>query len=197
MKLIQHALFCKGYDAGSVTGKFEGKTVESILKLKEDAFGVKTDNATVTHIWFKAILNSDPYVCVNQRNPQIRSMQQYLNKVYNSSVGIIACNGHWSRNAHLVLISSVLIEINLLEKDTMSTVELRNLIYSIPKDTDISDKSDENLIKLLQIALYVNGYKCSISGKYDDTVSQLKSFQEFVSIEPSGIDDRLSKAQKS
>ncbi len=64
VKLIQHALFCKGYDAGAVTGELKGRTISAILKLKSNALGVGIQDSSVTPQWFKAILNSDAYVCV-------------------------------------------------------------------------------------------------------------------------------------
>ena len=63
---------CKGYFAGPVTGIFKDATKEAVLKLKNDALGIKCDDCTVTPMWFKAILNSDALTCSAAGKPSIR-----------------------------------------------------------------------------------------------------------------------------
>lgn len=184
VKLIQHALFCKGYNAGSVTGEFKGRTVDAILKLKFDALGFDDGDSSVTPIWFKAILNSDAYICINHGDPQIRSIQQHLNRNYNSYAGIMPCDGHYSRDTNRALIFA-------LQAEEGMKVGVANGNFgpgTTEKCPTISAESGENLVRILQSALYVNGFKGTINGVYDaGTAANVKSFQSFVCLPETGV----------
>ncbi len=184
VKLIQHALFCKGYHAGAVTGEFKGKTVEAVLKLKLHALGFDDGDSSVTPLWFKAILNSDAYVCVNHGDPQIRSIQQHLNRNYNSYTGIMPCDGHYSRDTNRALIFA-------LQAEEGMRVDVANGNFgpgTTEKCPTISAVSRVNLVRILQSALYVNGFKGAINGVYDaGTAANVKSFQSFACLPETGV----------
>jgi len=184
VKLIQHALFCKGYNTGAVTGNFGKKTVEAILELKCHALGFDEEDSSVTPLWFKAILNSDSYICVNHGDPQIRSIQQHLNRNYNLYTGIISCDGHYLRGTNRALIFALQAE----EGMTVGTANGNFGPETTEKCPTISAESRVNLIKILQSALYVNGFKGAINGVYDaGTVANVKSFQSFVCLPETGV----------
>ncbi len=184
VKLIQHALFCKGYHAGAITGEFKGKTVDAVLKLKLDALGFDDGDSSVTPKWFKAILNSDAYICVNHGDPQIRSIQQHLNRNYCSYTGIMPCDGHYSRDTNRALIYA-------LQAEEGMRVGAANGNFgpgTTEKCPTISAVSRVNLVRILQSALYVNGFKGRINGVYDaNTAANVRSFQSFVSLPESGV----------
>ncbi len=71
VRLLQHALFCKGYHPGGVTGEFREGTAKAVRQLKADAFGEDISDSSVSAMWLKAALNSDAYVCVCRGNPNI------------------------------------------------------------------------------------------------------------------------------
>jgi peptidoglycan hydrolase-like protein with peptidoglycan-binding domain/uncharacterized protein YxeA len=60
VRLLQHALFCKGYSPTAVTGEFGEGTAGAVRSLKADA-GISTSDESVNSMWYKAILNSDAY----------------------------------------------------------------------------------------------------------------------------------------
>lgn len=184
VKLIQHALFCKGYHAGAVTGEFKGKTIDAVLKLKLHALGFDDGDSSVTPLWFKAILNSDAYICVNRGDPQIRSIQQHLNRNYNSYTGIMPCDGHYSRETNRALIFA-------LQAEEGMSVGVANGNFgpgTTEKCPTISAESRVNLVRILQSALYVNGFKGAINGVYDaGTAANVKSFQSFARLPEIGV----------
>lgn len=184
VKLIQHALFCKGYHAGAVTGEYKGKTIDAVLKLKLHALGFDDGDSSVTPLWFKAILNSDAYICVNRGDPQIRSIQQHLNRNYNSYTGIMPCDGHYSRETNRALIFA-------LQAEEGMSVGVANGNFgpgTTEKCPTISAESRVNLVRILQSALYVNGFKGAINGVYDaGTAANVKSFQSFARLPEIGV----------
>jgi len=186
VKLIQHALFCKGYHAGAVTGKFKGKTVDAVLKLKTDALGFDDGDSSVTPKWFKAILNSDVYICINRGDPLIRFIQQNLNREYSSYTGIMPCDGHYSRDTNRALIFA-------LQSEEGMGVGVANGNFgsgTTERCPTLSEGSKGNLVRILQSALYVNGFKGAINGVYSaGTAANIKSFQSFVCLPETGVAD--------
>ncbi len=184
VKLIQHALFCKGYHAGAVTGEFKGNTVEAVLKLKLHALGFDDGDSSVTPLWFKAVLNSDAYICVNRGDSQIRSIQQHLNRNYSLYTGIMPCDGHYSRDTNRALIFA-------LQAEEGMGIGVANGNFgpgTTEKCPTISAESRVNLVRILQSALYVNGFKGAINGVYDaGTAANVKSFQSFACLPETGV----------
>ncbi|MDO4504466.1 MAG: peptidoglycan-binding domain-containing protein, partial [Clostridia bacterium] len=106
IRILQHGLFCKGYNPTEVSGNFGEKTSAAIIKLKKDAGFTDTKDATVDGMWMKAILSSDAYVCRNRGDKTICNIQRGLNREYSRYSGIIPCDGHYSRDTNKALISA-------------------------------------------------------------------------------------------
>ena len=102
----------------------------------------------MTPQWFKAILNSDAYVCVNHGDSQVRSIQQHLNRNYSSYTGIMPCDGHYSRDTNGALIFA-------LQAEEGMSVSVANGYFdpgTTGKCPTFSEGSRGNLVRILQCA---------------------------------------------
>ena len=77
-KIIEHALFCKGYWGGDGSGSYGAATDKSVRALKNDA-GVDASNGLVQPKIFKALLSMDAYVSVTGGTDTVRAVQRRLN----------------------------------------------------------------------------------------------------------------------
>ncbi len=191
IKILQHALFCKGYNPTAVTGTFADKTAAAILKLKQDAGFSGTTDSSVDAMWFKAILSSDAYICVNKGDPKIRQIQQELNKGYYQYCGIMPCDGHYSRDTNEALIYALQAEEGL-DTDTANGYfgpTTKRLCPNLPIDIRYSSDKLKTFTKILQYSLYFNkaeGFtNITFSGTYDNvTRTAVQKFQEFACLSP-------------
>ena len=111
VRILQHGLFCKGYNPGGATGIFGDNTEAAVSKVQSDA-GLNADGI-VTPLIFKTILNTDPLVLTTGGSLRIRSIQQQLNRDYNAYFGIIPTNGKYERNTNKALIYALQAEEGL------------------------------------------------------------------------------------
>lgn len=184
--MIQHAMFCKGYSPGEVSGTFGPYTAEGIKSLKEDA-GFAGASEEVNSMWMKALLNSDAYVLVNKGDSRIREAQQTLNRMYYSYFGIKPCDGHYSRDTNEALIYGWQCEEGLDPATATGTFgpTTRARCPYLPSDTRYSGEVLGHFIRLEQYALYFNQcteyYKLSLDTRYTLQVyACVKAFSEFM-----------------
>lgn len=88
-KLLQHALYCKGYDPGSVKGTFGSATETAIQNIQRDAGIPQTGK--VNGKLMKQILSLD--ALVNRGDKKIREIQLALNGNYLDYFDIIPTDG--------------------------------------------------------------------------------------------------------
>lgn len=115
-RIIQHALYCKGYAAGeTITGTYHLTTQAAVRKLMSDC-GV-VPSGTISAKWVKAILTMDAYVLVNGGTEQIRGIQQWLNARYvsRSTFMVGPCDGNYSRDVQVALMQGLQYEIGIPE----------------------------------------------------------------------------------
>ncbi|WP_331721106.1 glycoside hydrolase domain-containing protein [Streptomyces sp. NBC_00454] len=114
-KIVQHALFCKGYWGGDGTGDlWMTGTVESVRKLKEHA-GIDATNGAVPPKVFKALLSMDAYVTVSGGTDRVRTVQRWLNSRYysRSSFFIGPADGVYSRDVQKSLMKGIQYELGI------------------------------------------------------------------------------------
>ncbi len=201
IRILQHGLFCKGYNPTNVSGNFGERTSAAIIKLKRDAGFTNAKDSSVDGMWMKAILSSDAYVCRNKGDRATCDIQRSLNREYSRYSGIMPCDGHYSRDTNKALISAFQAEEGISEQNIKgcngtfgpSTIER---CPNLPNDSRYSKDKIKKFTKLLKYALYFNkvNYASEIgveSEEYDErTKDAVKRFQQFVGLEPNGIADR-------
>ena len=182
--LLQHALFCKGYNAGNVTGNFSNQTAQCILKLKKDT-GVEENSPNVDSIWMKAIFNPDAYRIVNKGDQKIYESQKYINKNYYKISGVNPCDGHYSRDTSIALIYALQQEEGILEPTGTFGLLTKQKCPNLPYDNRYNSDKLKRFIKLIQFSLYYNGYKnINFNGEYDNlTQNAIVEFQDFMSLD--------------
>ncbi|MGW0499507.1 glycoside hydrolase domain-containing protein [Streptomyces sp. NPDC003007] len=117
-RIIQSGLYCKGYDGGSIDGKYSDRVAASIAALKSDmgVSGAYPGSDLVPKV-FKGLLNMDAYVTVNNGSGAIREIQQWMNGRYvnRRDFFIIPCDGHHSRDVAKSLLYAIQYELGMAD----------------------------------------------------------------------------------
>lgn len=117
-RIIQSALYCKGYDGGEIDGIYNSRVQDAVTELKQN-MGVAGvyPGSDLTPKVFKGLLNMDPYVTVNNGSETIRSIQQWLNGRYigRRDFFIIPCDGHHSRDVAKSMLLAIQYELGMAD----------------------------------------------------------------------------------
>ncbi|MDO4556891.1 MAG: DUF1906 domain-containing protein [Lachnospiraceae bacterium] len=185
--MLQHAMFCKGYNPGSVSGNFLDQTADGLLRMKHDAGFDDTGDPQVNSMWMKAVLSSDAYNVVSQGDKTIREAQRYLNRNYYNYFGVEPCDGHYSRDTNQAVIYAWQAEEGL---DTQTAngnfgPTTKAKCPTLPIDGRYSLATLRNFIRIMQFELYFNkvqgSTELSFDGRYlNETIECVKSFQNFM-----------------
>ena len=192
VRILQHALFCKGYNPTAVSGYFGDETLKAVKKVQTDAgFSAASLTNTLTAKVFKQILSSDALVLVAGGDSMIRKIQQAMNRDYSHLFDLIPCDGKYNAATNKALIYAFQIEGGMPTNTAngnfgpMTQDIARNNVLSV-------GSTKQNLIRLAKYALYINGvrrrglnvFDCSSNGSFtpvfDETMqSKVKAFQKF------------------
>lgn len=178
--IIQGALWCKGYSTGSyeITGNFYEGTASAIINLKIDA-GLYSANSDVTLDVMKALLSMDAFVCIPGGSTKIRSIQQFLNRTYQSYIGLMPCDGVYGRSTNTALIYALQAEEGLSTSVANGYFgpSTRRNCPTIDLSTDLLVKA--KFMPIIQSALVCLGFDCELTNQYDtQTLAMLRLFQE-------------------
>ncbi|WJE55932.1 DUF1906 domain-containing protein (plasmid) [Bacillus cereus] len=188
VKIIQAALYCKGYGPGGITGTYGPGTQDAISSVQKD-LGASVDGA-VTPKLFKALLTMDAYVLVNSGSSKIRSIQQWLNSKYINRARFLymPCDGHFSRDVQKALIFAIQYEEGL--DDATATGSFGPTTGDLIKKVVLKEGATGAFVYLFQAALIFNGYDVPFDGKFSSSVTtKLKEFQKFALLNVSGASD--------
>lgn len=190
--LIQCALFCKGYDAGGITGIYYTKGVSAVREMQSDAglpvtgiIDLKVWMGLLSMNWFKLGLRGDVYV---------RTIQRQLNSDWSNIIGVGPCDGVVSRQTVLSLIGALQAAegvttelITNLNKVNFGDATTSKFPERLKKDQNSEEYIPYN--KLAQYGLYFNGYNPGrFDGIFDETMAdQVKAFQEFYGLAGIGL----------
>lgn len=176
IKILQHGLFCKGYGTYDLYGTFGKETENAIKELESDAGLDKT--GIVTPLIFKTVLNTDPLKKnIRYGDSNIRVIQQALNNKYNKYFGIIPTDGIYERKTNKALIYALQAEEGL--STSVANGHFGTSTKKLCPSLTYGD-SRSSFVKLLQYALYCNGYPSNreFDGVYGDEVkSAVTKFQ--------------------
>jgi len=180
VKILQHGLFCKGYNPSAATGIFGTNTQTAVNKVRSDA-GLDADG-TVTPLLFKAILNTAPMILDSVNgDSNVRYVQQYLNKNYNAYFDLIPCNGVYERNTNKALIYA-------LQKEEGLVVGVANGTFGPTTQARCPilrvGSTDMPFVRLLRFALICNQFVPDDSeGAYSQVLAdKVKEFQTFTNL---------------
>ncbi|UAK15805.1 glycoside hydrolase domain-containing protein [Sporolactobacillus terrae] len=184
VKILQSAMYCKGYGPGAINGTFGEGTKREVVKLQTNA-GLPIRDGKVYDYIFKAFLIMDAYVQVPDGDPRIREMQRDLNYNYYTTSGVQPTDGQYQRGTNRALIYGIQTEEDIDPEQQTGSVG--------PATTErlptLKVGSNGVFVKLLQYALYVNGYDSGVfDGIYGNGMKNtVIEFQNFVALTADGI----------
>ncbi|MBE7107038.1 DUF1906 domain-containing protein [Bacillus cereus] len=189
VKIIQAALYCKGYGPGGITGTYGPGTQSAIASMQKD-LGTTPNNGAVTPKLFKALLTMDAYVLVNNGSAKIRSIQQWLNSKYINRADFfyMPCDGHYSRDVQKALMFAIQYEEGL--QDGTANGNFGPTTQDKIKSVVLKEGSTGAFVYLFQASLIFNSYDVPFDGNFSAAVTtQLKQFQNFSLLKATGVSD--------
>lgn len=179
--ILQGALFCKGYNAGGLTGIYYNSGVAAIKQLQ--AHASIGSNGIIGWKEWSALLSMNWFMLVEDGDTTIRTIQCQLNSDFSNHIGVGPCDGIVSRRTALSLVAALQvtegIDVNYDNhniNDAYFGESTKNL-YSTIKMGD--SYIDSRFVKIIQYGLYFNGFN---PGRFDGvfdltTQSCIKQFQ--------------------
>ncbi|GAA2649588.1 DUF1906 domain-containing protein [Streptomyces vastus] len=189
-RIIQSAMYCKGYDGGDIDGKYNSRVEAGISKLKadmglEDAFPGGSLEPKV----FKGLLNMDAYVTVNSGSDAIRNVQRWLNGRYvkRSDFFIIPCDGHNSRDVSKSMLYAIQYELGMA--DGTANGVFGPGTQSGLKSHTVTVGETGTWALLFSAAMILNRRPVSFGGFTAATQTAVEDFQLFARLTVSGKGD--------
>ncbi len=121
-RIIQAAMYCKGYDGGDLDGVYSATVQAGITRLKQD-MGVDGvyPGSDLTPKVFKGLLNMDPYVVVRYGDmpgdEDVRAIQRWLNGryIHRQDFFVMPCDGHHSRDVAKSMLFAIQYELGMAD----------------------------------------------------------------------------------
>lgn len=117
-RIIQSALYCKGYDGDGIEGLYSSRVKDAVVRLKTD-MGVDGafPGSDLTPKVFKGLLNMDAYITINSGSETIRRVQRWLNAryVHRQDFFVIPCDGHHSRDVAKSMLFAIQYELGMAD----------------------------------------------------------------------------------
>lgn len=201
VKILQAALYCKGYNPGGITGKYGPGTASALAKVSIDLGvmqeptshpGAKPPSLSIVSTkLMQSLLTMDAYILLAGGRPTVRDFQKYLNKTYGhrKNFSYVPCDGHFSRNVQRSLMMALQFEMGMGDDKATgffgpaTRAELKKI------GTSASVWAKATYIPLFTGALAANGFgKFSVSS-YAELSKHIQSFQKKCELPVSGRAD--------
>ncbi|KDN79348.1 hypothetical protein DF19_28515 [Streptomyces olindensis] len=205
VKILRHALFCKGYWGGDTgVASFDSVAAASVDKMKEN-MGIEQDGGVVQPKVLKAMLNMDAYAVLAGGTDKVRSIQQWLNGRYwkRSNFSIGPTDGHYSRDVQQALMKAIQLQIGISEAD--ATGNFGPGTQAGLKANTVGPGSSGIIMQLFSAACVFNepiasspedDQRTHFTDVWDgDIAGWLKGFQKFSALEVTGVGDYRTWAQ--
>lgn len=209
--ILQGALWCKGYNPGHygiqqgtqeryhVARIFDSKVEQAYFELQEDA-GMTTMHEEVTVNFIKVLLSMDTFKLLESYGgkQEIRQFQQYMNRRYESYIGIMPCDGVYGRNTNKALIYAIQAEEKMpigtangtfgpTTKRCCPTIPYMGVEYNYYGATYNSTQI-ASFTMLFNFGLYVNGYGAP-NFLPTINIAAIQAFQQFYVLPMTGKAD--------
>ncbi|AMW14323.1 hypothetical protein A4E84_35425 [Streptomyces qaidamensis] len=203
VKIIQCAMYCKGYSAGAIDGQMSQATQTGINTMMQHmGLSAVYLDGTVRPKVFKALLTMDAYIFLSGGLEQIRFMQQWLNGRYfeKSTFFIGPCDGFFSRDAQQALMKGIQYESGIPE-DQATGVFGPGTVAGLKAHT-LAQGDSGTWVQLFTGACVANGPSntsgdiATFGNTFDaDLTDWVRKFQSFSAISESGKADFDTWAQ--
>ncbi|WP_206675848.1 glycoside hydrolase domain-containing protein [Nocardioides zeae] len=191
-RVIQSALYCKGYDGEDINGVFGSRTAAAVTKMKTE-MGVigSSPGGSVTPKVFKALLNLDAYVLLTGGTSSVQSVQRWMNGKYLSrrDYQIIPCDGNFSRDVQSALMYAIQYTAGMA--DGVANGNFGPGTQSALQSNPLTVGSTGDWVRLFSAAMLFNRRpNVTFTSTYTSTLStRVKTFQSFVKLPQSGNAD--------
>ncbi|MBP2360904.1 MULTISPECIES: glycoside hydrolase domain-containing protein [Streptomyces] len=189
-RIIQSALYCKGYDGGEIDGTYNSRVQDAVVKLNQN-MGVSSTYPG-SSLWpkvVKGLFNMDAYVTVSNGSDAIRSIQQWLNGRYilRKDFYVIPCDGHHSRDVAKSMLYAIQFELGMAD-GTANGVFGPGTQSGLRSHT-VSTGTTGTWAQLFTAAMILNKRNVPF-GNFTATVrSGVESFQSFIKLPVTGSGD--------
>ncbi|MFC8670238.1 glycoside hydrolase domain-containing protein [Streptomyces sp. NPDC057199] len=189
-RIIQSALYCKGYDGGEIDGKYNDRVKAAVEKLNQN-MGVSATYPG-SSLWpkvVKGLFNMDAYVTIGGGSDTIRSIQQWLNGRYilRKDFYVIPCDGYHSRDVAKSMLFAIQYELGMA--DGTANGVFGPGTQSGLKSHTVSNGTTGVWAQLFTAAMILNKRNVPF-GNFTSTVqSGVESFQSFVKLPVTGNGD--------
>ncbi|MCX4905756.1 glycoside hydrolase domain-containing protein [Streptomyces sp. NBC_00878] len=187
-KIIQSALYCKGYDGGDIDGTYNSRVVASVTQLKQN-MGVDFayPGGNLVPKVFKGLLNMDAYVTVNGGSETIRAVQRWLNGSYihRRDFFIIPADGNHSRDVAKSMLFAVQYELGMA--DGTANGVFGPGTQSGLKSHTVATGDSNTFVKLFSAAMVLNQRPVDFVSTFTSGLaSAVSTFQSFAKLPVTG-----------
>ncbi|MEU5285597.1 DUF1906 domain-containing protein [Streptomyces sp. CA-278952] len=190
-RIIQSALYCKGYDGGDIDGKYNSRVKAAVAKLNDNmGVGVTYPGSVLWPKVVKGLFNMDAYVTVNNGSNTVRSIQQWLNGRYilRKDFYVIPCDGHHSRDVAKSMLFAVQYELGMA--DGVANGAFGPGTRAGLKNHTLSTGSSGVWVQLFTAAMVLNKRPVSFSSSFTSSLaSNVSTFQAFMKLAANGQAD--------
>ncbi|MEU5439004.1 glycoside hydrolase domain-containing protein [Streptomyces sp. NPDC020719] len=190
-RIIQSALYCKGYDGGDIDGKYSSRVQAAVAKLNENmGVGGTYPGSSLWPKVVKGLFNMDAYVSVNNGSETIRSIQQWLNGRYvlRKDFYVIPCDGHHSRDVAKSMLFAIQYELGMA--DGVANGAFGPGTQAGLKNHTLSTGSSGVWVQLFTAAMVLNNRPVSFSASFTSSLADsVTVFQAFMNLAVNGQAD--------
>lgn len=191
VRIIQSALWCKGYTGGPLDGSYGPTVANSVSRVQFD-LGIP-QTSTVDVKLLKSLLTMDAYVISAGGTPEVREAQRWMNATYISKpwFDVVPADGNFSRVVHKAFLYAIQDELSVAGANGNYGPATRSAVNSAPLiTTGTTDGPGSNWVRLFQAAMRFNGLETTFDGSYgSNDATSISTFQEFCTLPVTGGSD--------
>ncbi|MFD8411109.1 glycoside hydrolase domain-containing protein [Streptomyces sp. NPDC059650] len=189
-RVIQSALYCKGYDGGEIDGTYNSRVKAAVEKLNQNmGLSVTYPGSSLWPKVVKGLFNMDAYVTVSGGSDTIRSIQQWLNGRYvlRKDFYVIPCDGHHSRDVAKSMLFAIQYELGMAD-GTANGVFGPGTQTGL-KSRTVSAGTTGTWAQLFTAAMILNKRNVTFGSFTAEVKAGVESFQSFVKLPVTGVGD--------
>ncbi|MBC7274172.1 MAG: DUF1906 domain-containing protein [Streptomyces sp.] len=189
-RIIQSALYCKGYDGGEIDGQYNDRVKAAVVKLNQNmGVSVTYPGSSLWPKVVKGLFNMDAYVTVNNGSDTIRSIQQWLNGRYilRKDFYVIPCDGHHSRDVAKSMLFAIQYELGMA--DGVANGVFGPGTQSGLRSQTVSTGSTGVWAQLFTAAMILNKRNVPFGNFTSSVQSAVETFQSFCKLPVTGKGD--------
>ncbi|WP_441246991.1 glycoside hydrolase domain-containing protein [Kitasatospora sp. McL0602] len=189
-RIVQAALYCKGYDGGEIDGSYNARVKAAVTKLKlHMGLDAAYPGSSLEPKVVKALLTMDAYVTIGGGTDSVRAIQRWLNSRYvnRRDFFVIPCDGHHSRDVAKSMLFAIQYEIGMA--DGTANGAFGPGTQAGLKARTLSVGSGGPWAQLFTAAMILNRRAVPFGDFTGEVKSGVESFQSFVKLPVTGLGD--------